>query len=126
MKIVNAVMLKDLWVPKEVADLWIQGGKLIIDYGGNYQYNLLDNLRSSVVDILMDPVNLAEKYSSYKAYRADLEKTATDLSKQKIDEIVQCAKGDKRLEVGRKMLKKGITTEKLNQVKALLEECLEV
>lgn len=114
-----------LWIPREVADLWTDGGSAVEECCGDYQHNFLDILRSSIDDFMVVALDFGESYGSYAEYRKDLEKTATALSKSGIDEAVEWAQKDRRIEEGKQLMAKGITLEKAKRAVEILEKLLE-
>ncbi len=110
----------DLWVPKQIADLWAIEG--VAESCGSFEWGFLDVLRAAV-EGMKDEVSFAETYKTYDEYLAVLNKTK--FSSHEIEDFLGWAKSDKRLEKGKQLLSKGVNKRKLNQAKAILQKCLE-
>ncbi len=111
----------NLWVPKEAAEL----GKIeeVKELIGDFEHLLLDNIRAAYEE-LESTVAFAEHYNSYEDYLAEL-KTNPALDQTSIEAFLKWAVEDKRLEKGKRLLAKGITSETLKHIVALLETCLD-
>ena len=114
----------DLWVPKQVVDLWTMSDAYMEKYVGSIQYYLLEEMRSLLESIIME-VEFAEEYKSWDDYKAWLVKAGALNSGPIADIAIKGLRDEKDLEHGQKLLEKGIDSKKLNEAKTILEKCLE-
>lgn len=137
---IDKLDIQTLWVPKEVDELWGLGVDVTVKNGeisrtegiveknyGDYQHLLLDNLRSRI-DVMHDAVYFVEKYGSYEKYEEQLKKhaKARGLTDSSVKDLIEWAKDDERLELGKQLLKNGVDSKKLNQAQKVLEKALKL
>ena len=103
----------DLWVPKQVVDLWTMSDAYMEKHIGSIQYYLLEEMRSLLESVISE-VEIAEEFKTWEDYKAWLgEKNIT------------WGRSEKELKHGQELLKKGIDSKKLDQIITLLEKCKE-
>ncbi|MCJ7632592.1 hypothetical protein MUP77_09405 [Candidatus Bathyarchaeota archaeon] len=113
--------LLEIWVPKQVFELW--NIDAVASNCGSFEHLLLDIL-SANLEALKEIAGFAEEYGSYTDYAEDLRGHRT-LNDKEIEDVILCAKQERRLEDGRKLLAEGVDAKKLDEAQKTLKKCLD-
>ncbi|MCJ7770118.1 hypothetical protein MUP37_00920 [Candidatus Bathyarchaeota archaeon] len=107
-------------VPAQIFDLRNIGA--VGNNYGSFEHLLLDILHVNI-EALKEIASFAEQYRSYNEYAAYLRGRGALASKE-IDDVVQRAREEKKLEEGRQLLEERVDSQKLDAAQAILEKFL--